>query len=196
MIGGGGAGSRVAMLPSWPELASLARGLLLVICAAGALKLPHSRSTSLGERTLSWDPARTDALRPLFTLAVLLVPYLPWLPDRVPALRLLAGPGRWVLWAVVVGQVIWLLASRVGWKSAFDRLARLDGRLPCLAIFGISLAVYGTTWCCGFEHRLLSRAAMNRTISSSRRACSAIETSEIENNHTRGDYGCVLYLLS
>lgn len=179
------AGSRVALLRSWPELAGLVV-LLLVFCLAGALRLRDARSI-LGERTLFWDPVRADSLRPLFALTVLVAPYLPWLPDRVPAVRILAGPGRWLLWMVVAGQVIWLFASRVSWKSSFERFRRLNSRLAAIAIFGVSLAVYGITWSqvsrTGFfpggdePHYLVMTQSLLRD-----------GDLKIENNHERGDY--------
>ena len=186
VIGSVEAGSRVAMLPSWPELAGLVV-LLLLVCAAGALRLSDTRFVSPGERTLAWDPARADALRPLCSLAVLLVPYLPWLPDRVPAVRILAGPGRWLLWAVVMGQVIWLFASRTSWKFPLNRLTGFDRRLTSIAIFGVSLAAYAATWShvsqTGFfpggdePHYLVMTQSLLRD-----------RDLKIENNHERGDY--------
>ena len=38
--------------------------------------------------------ANPDVALPLCALGLLAVPYLPWLPDRVPALRAAAGPAH------------------------------------------------------------------------------------------------------
>src|SRR6186713_1873675 len=86
---------RVAMLPSLPELAGFITLSLLV--AAGLASLVRSSRSF-------WEPA-SDALVPLFALSVLVIPYFPWLADWIPALRLFAGPGRLVIWIVVIGQV-------------------------------------------------------------------------------------------
>ena len=93
-----GAPIRVAMLPSLAELGGfIALALLLV---AGMASLVRRRDAF-------WEPV-TDALLPLFALALLIVPYLPWLADWIPALRLLAGPGRILIWVIVLGQVLWI----------------------------------------------------------------------------------------
>ena len=70
-----------------------------VACGAGRIR---RRSRCLSRRawlrTCSqpaepfWEPA-TDALLPLFALSLLILPYLPWIADWMPALRLFAGPG-------------------------------------------------------------------------------------------------------
>ncbi|RPI51199.1 MAG: hypothetical protein EHM55_19525 [Acidobacteria bacterium] len=99
---------RVAMLPSAAELLGLV--VLALLVAAGIASLSR---TAKNRDVPFWDGA-SDALLPLFGLAVLIVPYLPLIPDWVPALRLLAGPSRIFIWIVVLGQVVWLLSPRVG----------------------------------------------------------------------------------
>ncbi len=94
---------RVAMLPSLAELLGFVV-MALLICAGIAL-LARAGMQSTTERPGFWEPV-SDAFLPLFGLALLLLPYLPWLPDRVPALRLLAGPARYVLWIVVLGHLL------------------------------------------------------------------------------------------
>src|SRR5574342_531680 len=87
-VAGSGGVVRVAMLPAWPELAAFGIGLGVV-----ALRASH------GERD-------ADVVLPLCALASIAVPYLPWLPDRVPLLQALAGPARDILWIVVCWLVI------------------------------------------------------------------------------------------
>ena len=74
---------RVAMLPSLAELMGFV-ALALLIAAGLAVLLRHRRDR---EQTF-WERA-TDALLPLFALSLLVLPYLPWLADWIPALRLL-----------------------------------------------------------------------------------------------------------
>jgi hypothetical protein len=91
------------MMPSLPELAGLLT--LTLIVAVGM-------ASALRRREAFWEPA-TDPTLPLFALALLILPYLPWLADWLPALRLLAGPGRIIIWMVVIGQVLWILLPRL-----------------------------------------------------------------------------------
>ena len=51
-------------------------------------------------------------------LLLLLLPYLPLLPDALPALQMLAGPARGVVWLAVATQFVWVL-----WQV---RLVRAD----------------------------------------------------------------------
>jgi hypothetical protein len=100
---------RVAMLPSLAELVGFV-ALALIIAAGMA---------SLVRRTGAfWEPA-TDALLPLVALSLLALPYLPWLADWIPALRLFAGPGRILVWFVVIGQVLWVFLPLLSKRSAF-----------------------------------------------------------------------------
>ena len=98
---------RVAMLPSIAELIGfIAMTLLIAAGLAAVLR-------ALGDPKQGFWAASGEALLPLFTLALLLLPYLPWLADWIPALRLLAGPGRFFIWVVVLGQVMWMLLPHV-----------------------------------------------------------------------------------
>ena len=116
---------RVAMLPSLAELVGFV-ALALLIVAGLAASIRGSRGF--------WDPA-SDVLLPLFSLSLLIVPYLPWLADWIPALRLFAGPGRILIWVVVAGQVLWLflpyLSQRIGVH------APIVGRTKGAALFAI-----------------------------------------------------------
>ena len=116
---------RVAMLPSIAELAGLLT-LTLLISAGIASLLRTDRAF--------WEPA-TDALLPAFTLSLLALPYLPWIADWLPALRLFAGPGRIVIWIVVLGQVLWILLPRVRSRAGFA--SPLISRANAAVLFGV-----------------------------------------------------------
>src|SRR5690606_38901728 len=60
-----------------------------------------------------WTADAADVLTPLFALALLALPYLPWVADAIPAARLLAGPARLVVWSIVLGHVTWLWLARL-----------------------------------------------------------------------------------
>jgi hypothetical protein len=112
---------RVAMLPSPAELMGLVV-LALLIAAGVAVVRDGSKADSP-----FWHGA-SDALLPLFALSLLVLPYLPLVADWIPALRVLAGPARFVLWAVVIGQVMWILIPRI--NPATSGLV-----FACLAVF-------------------------------------------------------------
>ena len=116
---------RVAMLPSIAELAGLL--MLTLLISAGVASLLRTNRTF-------WEPA-TDALLPVFTLSLLALPYLPWLADWLPALRLLAGPGRIVIWVVVAGQVLWILLPGVRPRTGLG--SPLIGRTNAAVLFGV-----------------------------------------------------------
>lgn len=100
-----GAGARVAYLPSAPELLGLAvlGGLVLTLVQAIVER-------GVG-RTRPGAHLSPDAATPLVALTLLALPYLPWLPDRVPLVSALAGPlGLW-LWTIVVVVSVWALAA-------------------------------------------------------------------------------------
>jgi hypothetical protein len=90
---------RVAMLP--------APAVLLASVAAGALLFVLFRF--LLHRAGLRD--RADA--PLTVLAaagLLVLPYLPWVPDLAPGLMLLAGPGALLAWGILGALAIWSAA--------------------------------------------------------------------------------------
>ena len=107
-----GALVRVAMLPGWQVLVAF---VAMAALAAGWLS---RRSLP---RTVTSAPIRlkiAPLTLPAFALALLVVPYLPFLPDWLPALQLPAGPLVWVVWLTVAGLFAWTL-----WQS---RIVRAD----------------------------------------------------------------------
>jgi hypothetical protein len=118
---------RVAMLPSMAELAGLLTLTLLV--AAGIASLLRTKRTF-------WEPA-ADVLMPAYTLSLLVLPYLPWLADWLPALRLFAGPGRLIVWIVVAGQVLWILFPRLTPRAGLGLGSPFINRANAAALFGV-----------------------------------------------------------
>ncbi len=158
---GSGGVMRVAMLPPWWELAAF-------VVLAIALAVAGSR----GERD-------ADVVLPLCALGLLALPYLPWLPDRLPILRGLGGPAREVLWIAV----FWLVGSRalagLAWQHIFAR-APLTIFLASVAIFGAVAWRMTTTvqYPSGDEpHYLVITQSLLLD-----------HDFKIENNHKRGDY--------
>ena len=95
--------TRVAMLPAPVEFV----GLAALACLA-ALLLQRILAAESRIRGSSRPASLRHLLLPLVSLVALALPYLPWLPDAVPAWQALAGPARFALWGVVCGQVAWI----------------------------------------------------------------------------------------
>ena len=114
---------RVAMLPGWLQLAA---SVVLALAVGAALSLQRARR----------KPAPGDPFLPLFTLAVLGLPYLPWLSDAVPALRLFAGPGRYFVWVIVVSQMVWAFLG----MGRFQRVVGVRAWTPLRGVLIVSAA--------------------------------------------------------
>ncbi len=100
MFGDATHSTRVAMLPSAPELAGL---IVLALVGAGGVAGLVKRWTR--------DPAEASDARlqialPLVGLAVVGLPFLPILPDVIRPLRAFAGPVVWMIWIVTAALVV------------------------------------------------------------------------------------------
>jgi len=124
---------RVAMLPSLAELMGLVVMFLLVVAGMAASLRRSDRPD------LSYWASVTDTVAPLLALGLLWLPYLPFLADWVPAVTLLAGPGRYLLWIVVIGQVLWAygpqLTQRLGLSSPVIGTTKSAAVFACLSVF-------------------------------------------------------------
>src|ERR1044072_5925155 len=97
---------RFAMLPPW-------QALLGFICLAAMLLLAIDHlNAPTGTTTQRTRPRLGELVLPLFALLVLLFPYLPFVPDRLPALQTLAGPLGAIVWLSVAALQVWVL-----WQS-------------------------------------------------------------------------------
>ena len=167
---------RVAMLPS------LATWLLLMgVTSAGitCLGLALHRQTGAGPSVI------TASLAPLTASIVLVVPYLPWLADLFPVLTVLAGPGRWIVWLIVVGETTRRVVRNTSAAGAGDRRIT-PSRLAVLGCVGGAVMsgmaagrLTGTPlFPSGDEpHYLVIAQSLWRD-----------GDLAIENNHDRGDY--------
>ena len=130
-------------------------------------------------------PPTSDLIVPLFLLALLL-PFLPWLPDWIPALRALSGPLTSGIWAVVIVAIGWLV-----WETRLPTSPGMAGpaisRGATALVFVVSLAVYGgaatklagsALYPGGDEPHYLVMTQSLLTDGDLR----------IENNHAHGDY--------
>ncbi len=97
---------RIALVPGWQTPVAFT---LVGLLAAGGLSRAAARSRRRGGSGA--DVA--DLVLPLAGLVLLLVPFLPGLPDRWPMVQVLAGPAKWIVWAVVAGQCLWIALPHV-----------------------------------------------------------------------------------
>ncbi len=123
IVSGSGGVTRVAMLPP-PWL------LVALVVILGVVGVVAARARR--------DP---DVALPLCALGVLALPYLPWLPDRLPILAVAAGPARDLLWLVVFWLVVVSLIQNRDLSALRFRLGASS--LP-LVIFVTSAIVFGT----------------------------------------------------
>jgi hypothetical protein len=169
---------RFAMLPPWQALVGFTCLAGLVLLAIDHLNAP--RGTSTAKR-----PRLRDLVLPMFALGVLLLPYLPVLPDRWPALQALAGPLAAIVWLSMIALQVWVLwQSRLITARAIERW-RLSS--VTFGIFAATIVVSGAAamkltgtplFPSGDEpHYLVIAQSVWRD-----------GDFKIENNHTRGDY--------
>lgn len=133
--------TRVAMLPSAPELVGLV--VLSLAIAAGVAACARRwtrRATSPNELA---SEAFLQISLPLFGLALTLIAYLPWLPDAIAPLRGLAGPIVKIIWFVIVGQVVLTLFDV---RASLRGNARRAGRhvFGTIAILLVTAALSST----------------------------------------------------
>lgn len=172
-VGAGTTSTRVAMLPSLLDLAAML-AITAALLALLAATLGWLSQTSTRDATLD---GLADWLTPLRGVAVLALPYLPWLPERLPLVHALAGPARWYVWAACVGVMVLRSTEslRVGRSFASTLVA-----LGCVALFGGAAArLAGTPVFPGGDepHYLV----ITQSLLTDR-------DFKIENNHDREDY--------
>src|SRR5688572_20447052 len=169
---------RFAMLPPWQALVGFiclaALGLVLI----DHLNAPRGTTTKKGLRL-------RDIVPPLFALAILLLPFMPVVPDRWPALQALSGPLGAIVWLSVIALQVWVL-----WQLRLitaRAIARWHVFTMSVVIFLATLAATGaaagrlatsTLFPSGDEpHYLVISQSLWRD-----------GDLKIENNHQRGDY--------
>lgn len=171
-----GVRQRIALVPSWQPFVAFTAFAVVVV---GGMAVVAARRRPAGRSALA------SLVLPAFGLAALIVPYLPVVPDRWPVLQALAGPGLWIVWALVGSQLLWTI-----WPSlpgVADWSARRGLRAQTAAIWIVTAAASGlaasrltntTLFPSGDEpHYLVIAQSLWRD-----------GDLRIENNHTRRDY--------
>ena len=183
---------RIALLPPlWLLAACVAGGALAAVLAAVVLTRLTDAATPAGSapsRAPVVSEAAADVLRPLHACWILALPYLPWLPDAVPVLRVAAGPAE-ATFAGLLGMQVTLLAGSLFIRHRRARAMRRAGsrRLALAAIFAVSVLgpalaaarlADTSLFPSGDEpHYLVIAQSLWRD-----------GDLRIENNHARGDY--------
>jgi len=169
---------RFAMLPPWQALLGFICLAALVLVGIDHLNAPR------GTTTLT-RPRLRELVLPLFALIVLLLPYLPVLPDRWPALQALAGPLGAIVWLSVAALQVWVLwQSRLITARAIEGwpLSRITLAIAAASMLAAGVAAMRLTSTALFPagdepHYLVIAQSLWRD-----------GDLKIENNHTRGDY--------
>jgi hypothetical protein len=116
------------------------------------------------------------------------VPFLPWLPDRVPLLLVLAGPLRWVVAAIAIGLCVRgsrLPAFAKGYGGPPKRGTR-EGWLGRAAVFLVSFALY--LFFGALHARAIGPGGDEPHYLVITQSLLADRDLLIENNHTRREY--------
>lgn len=96
---------RFALLPPWQALLGFTCLAALVLVGIDHLNAPKGTTTNR-------RPRLGELVLPLMSLIVLVVPFLPAVPDRWPVFQALASPLGAVVWLTVAGLQAWTL-----WQS-------------------------------------------------------------------------------
>lgn len=173
----GSRGIRVAFLPPWESLVGF-----VLLGGLTVLLLQHfNRHRAATEPR----PSLASLVMPALGTGILLLPFTPILPDRLPALQVLAGPARGVVWLVVAALFVWVLwQHRMIGASWFSRLtvgrAAVLVALATMLVSGVAASRLTRTvlFPAGDEpHYLVIAQSLWRD-----------RDLRIENNHQRGDY--------
>ncbi|HYE86441.1 MAG TPA: hypothetical protein VEA16_08805 [Vicinamibacterales bacterium] len=169
---------RFAMLPPWQALLGFVCLAALAFVAIDHLNAP--RGTTTFKR-----PRLGELVLPLCALSVLIVPFLPVIPDRIPALQALAGPLGAIVWLSVAGLQVWtlwqtrLLTARVIERWSVTRIGIALFAAAAIVAGAAASRLTGTAlFPSGDEpHYLVMAQSLWRD-----------GDLQIENNHQRGDY--------
>jgi hypothetical protein len=169
---------RVALLPPWVSLVGF-----LALGALGLLWLDR-RAVPRGTAT-AVRPPLGPLLLPLLGLLILTLHYLPLLPDVFPALQVLAGPVRGVVWLVVLAQWLWTLGQARIVRA--DWLQRATAPQLMIAV-GLATAILVGAAAVRFTETVLYPAGDEPHYLVIAQSLWRDGDLKIENNHTRGDY--------
>ena len=135
---------RLAMLPSGAQLAACL-ALALIVGAVLTVRLSEAPRAVPGAAGVEpRRPRSGDSFLPLYALAALILPYLPWLPDWVPVVRVFAGPGRLLVWLIVASQVAWSVLGTGRGPRLVVRMRAWSALRSYVVVFAASALLFGT----------------------------------------------------
>ncbi len=169
---------RFAMLPPWQALLGFTCLAALVLVGIDHLNAP--RGTTSNRR-----PRLGELIMPLMALAILIVPFVPVVPDRWPVFQALSGPLGALVWLSVAGLQLWTL-----WQSRVFTLRWLER----WTIWRVTAAIWVVT--AALAGLAAARLAGTPIFPSGDEPHYLVISQslwrdgdfKIENNHTRGDY--------
>ena len=97
---------RFAMLPPWQALVGF-----MCLAALVLVGIDHLNAPTQAQRQPS-RPRLSELVLPLLSLAILLLPFVPFIPDRWPVVQALAGPLGAIVWLAVAALQLWTM-----WQS-------------------------------------------------------------------------------
>lgn len=169
---------RFAMLPPWQALVGF-------ICLGGLVLLGIDHLNAPRGTTTFKRPRLGELVLPLFSLIVLLLPYLPIVPDRWPALQALAGPLGAIVWLCVAALQVWVL-----WQSRLITARPIEK----WSLTAITVAIFlATATASGIAANRLTGTVLFPSGDEPHYLVMAQSLwrdgdLQIENNHKRGDY--------
>jgi hypothetical protein len=142
-VAGGPSGAvRIAMLPGLGMLAAaiaLANVLGLLLKVRIPTQLRPGVSAAPGQAR---PHGSGESFLPLYALIVLVLPYLPWLPDWMPVLRVFAGPGKLLVWLIVASQVMWAILGAGRGRRFVVRMRGWSPAFGFAVLFAASLLIF------------------------------------------------------
>ncbi len=169
---------RLALLPPWQSFIGFT--VMAVLVLVWITRRHASLRTSVGRH-----PSASAIALPLFGLAALIVPYLPWLPDRLPALQMLAGPAKYFVWMLVLTQVVWVI-----WQVTPRSFARLErvSRSSIALLLGLATFLLTGAAAAKLTNTEIFPGGDEPHYLVIAQSVWLDHDLKIENNHERGDY--------
>ncbi|MCX6552061.1 MAG: hypothetical protein NTY02_13855 [Acidobacteria bacterium] len=136
---------RIAMLPGLGQLAACL-ALALVLGWLLAVRIPVDDEPQARPPGGAKRPAGSgDSFLPLYALSVLILPYLPWLPDWLPLVRVFAGPGRLLVWLIVASQVVWAVLGSGRGRRTVVRMRAWSPTVGFAVVFLVTFVLFAAT---------------------------------------------------